>query len=77
MGAKRLEPLSNFGTVRARVEACNGKPPPPEEITAAAHHAQEEAERQVRAIETRAGKLGTPAIPEGPYPQRQAGSPLR
>jgi hypothetical protein len=52
-----IEPLATFAGLRALVDAWDGKLPAPEKITAAAQHAQKEAEKQVRAIETRARKV--------------------
>jgi len=52
-----MEPLTSFAALRARIEAWDGKLPTPEKIATAAQHAQKEAEKQVRAIETRARKV--------------------
>ena len=52
-----IEPLASFAGLRALVDVWDGKLPAPEKITAAAQHAQKEAEKQVRAIETRACKV--------------------
>jgi hypothetical protein len=52
-----IEPLTTFAGLRALVDAWDGKLPAPEKITAAVQHAQKEAEKQVRAIETRARKV--------------------
>ncbi|MGA2585468.1 MAG: helicase-related protein [Candidatus Aminicenantales bacterium] len=51
------EPLQNLAALRARVEEWDGTLPAPEKIAAAARHAQQEAERQVRELESRAAKI--------------------
>lgn len=50
------EPIESLADLQARVEGWDGALPPPEKITAAARHAQQEADRQVRELESRATK---------------------
>jgi superfamily II DNA or RNA helicase len=52
-----MEPVTTFADLQAQVDAWDGKLPAPERITAAVQHAQKEAEKQVRALETRARKV--------------------
>lgn len=51
------EPIHSLAALQARVDAWDGALPDPEKITAAARHAQHEADRQVREMESRAGKV--------------------
>ena len=51
------EPINSFFSLCARVDEWDGTMPAPEKITAAAKHAQQEAERQVRALESHASKI--------------------
>jgi hypothetical protein len=51
------EPVECLGELKSRVDRWDGTLPAPEKITAAARHAQQEAERQVRELESRAAKV--------------------